>query len=73
MIKVFEEAIQDQDPTELKMAQNLYQKHLDAVTFDKLDYDPTKVEQLNRDATKLLATLLAIPIQTLKPPPSDTF
>ena len=64
MIKVFEEAIQEQDPTELKMAQALYQKHLDAVTRDELGYECTKIKQLNRNATKLLAT----PIQTPNPP-----
>ena len=69
MIKVFEEAIQDQDPNELKMAQALYQKQLDAVTFDELDYDRTEVKQLNRDAKKLLTTLLDTPIQIPNPPP----
>ena len=34
MIKVFEEAIQEQDPTELEMAQALYKKHLAPVTLD---------------------------------------
>ena len=72
MIKVFEEAIQDQDPNELKMAQALYQKQLDAVTFDELDYDRTEVKQLNRDAKKLLTTLLDTPIQIPNPPPLPT-
>ena len=49
MTKVFEEAIQDQDPSELKMAKDLYQKHLDAVTFEYLDR--TEIKQLNRNAT----------------------
>ena len=69
MIKVFEEAIQDQDPTELKMAQTLYKKQLDAITLDDHDYDQTVVKQLNCDATKLLDTLLANSIRTPNPTP----
>ena len=69
IISSFKEAIQDQDTTELKMLTERYQQRIMTLSDVEMKYDCTVVKQLNRDATKLLATLLTIPIQTPNPTP----
>ena len=74
LIELFKEAIQDQEIAELGMLTKRYQQKIRTLSDDEIKYDRTEIKQLNRDATKLLATLLAIPTQTPKlPPPSYTF
>ena len=74
LTKSFKEAIQNQYPDELEMLIDRYKQNIKALTNNKLSYDRTKISRLNHDATKLLATLLATPIQTPNPPPpSYTF
>ena len=67
----FKEAIQDQDPIELKMVRDLYQRHMDAVTAEDTRYDRKEIKQLNHNATKLLASIPTIPIQMPPPPLPD--
>ena len=40
----FKEAIQDQDPIELKMVRDLYQRHMDAVTAEDTRYDRKEIK-----------------------------
>ena len=67
--KAFKTAIQTQYLAELKMLINRYERNINALSDDELDYDRTEIQQLNHDAMKLLATLLAKPIQTPNPNP----
>ena len=71
LTKALKETIQDQDPVELKMLINRYERNIDALLDDELDYDHTEIKQLHRDAMKLLASIPTIPIQT-PPPPFQT-
>ena len=70
----FKEAIQDQDPIELKMVRDLYQRHMNAVTAEDTRYDTrydrTEIKQINRNPNELLATFSTTPIQPAPPPPN---
>ena len=69
LTKALKETIQDQDPVELKMLINRYERKIDALSDDDFDYDRTEIKQLHRDAMQILASIPTIPIQLPSPPP----
>ena len=75
MTKLFKEAIQDQDITELKMLIKRYERDINAHLIDELNYDFTEIKKLNQDAAQLLANLskpTPPPLQPLDPHPHQT-
>ena len=71
IINSFKEAIQDQDTAELAMLTERYQQKIRTLSDVEIKYDRTEIKQLNGEATKLLASILIIPIQMPPTPPPD--
>ena len=69
LTKAFKTAIQEQDPVELKMLINRYERKIDALSEVDFDYDRSEIKQIHRDAMQTLASIPTTPIQPPLPPP----